>query len=106
MAMNLERIRKVCAHYAKTLKRSFNHLHPAEHPFLIIDRDREPSLDQRRAAEHMLSMIERLDALIAEDRREKVMRWYGFLQGALWALGYCSVDDLKEHSNPDKEPPT
>ena len=28
--------------------------------------------------------------------REKLMRWLGFLQGALWARGYFSLDNFRE----------
>jgi hypothetical protein len=55
--------------------------------------------------EHLRGMIPRLRALIAEGRREKVMRWYGFIQGALWAADVFTVEELKAHSNPDAEPP-
>jgi hypothetical protein len=50
-----------------------------------------------------LSFLPRLIKLIDSEpeRREKIMRWYGFAQGALWVLGEYSVDELKEHSNPD-----
>jgi hypothetical protein len=27
----------------------------------------------------------------------KVNRWFGFIQGALWALGHFSIDDLRGH---------
>lgn len=55
--------------------------------------------------EHLRGLIPRLRDLLAEGRREKAMRWYGFIQGALWAAGVYSVDELKQHSNPDVPPP-
>ncbi len=27
---------------------------------------------------------------------EKLMRWIGFMQGSLWALGYFSIDNFRE----------
>lgn len=27
---------------------------------------------------------------------EKLMRWIGFMQGALWSLGYVSIDEWRE----------
>lgn len=27
---------------------------------------------------------------------EKLMRWIGFMQGALWSIGYVSIDNLRE----------
>jgi hypothetical protein len=38
---------------------------------------------------------------VDEGRIEKAMRWLGFLQGVLWARGFYSLDDLKNHSRPD-----
>jgi hypothetical protein len=41
--------------------------------------------------------------LVDEGRREKAMRWLGFVQGVCYALGYASIDDLKTMSMPDPE---
>lgn len=30
------------------------------------------------------------------DDKEKLMRWIGFMQGALWSLGLVSIDDFRE----------
>jgi len=27
---------------------------------------------------------------------EKLMRWIGFMQGALWSLGFVSIDEFRE----------
>lgn len=42
-------------------------------------------------------------ASYAEERREKSMRWLGFVQGALWALGLSQIEDLKNMNRPDGE---
>ena len=39
------------------------------------------------------------------ERREKRMRWLGFVQGVLYAIGMFSVDELKNHSRPDYDAP-
>lgn len=39
------------------------------------------------------------------ERREKRMRWLGFVQGVLYAIGDFSVDELKDHSRPDYDAP-
>jgi methionine salvage enolase-phosphatase E1 len=36
-------------------------------------------------------------------QREKVMRWLGFLQGALWVKGIYTIDELRAHNMPDGE---
>jgi len=43
-------------------------------------------------------------ASYAEERREKAMRWLGFVQGALWRDGYATIDTLKNMNRPDVVP--
>jgi len=50
---------------------------------------------------HLNFMCSEGQKLIEEGRTEKAMRWLGFLQGVLWARGFYSLDDLKNHSRPD-----
>lgn len=50
---------------------------------------------------HMLSMIPKMREFNKHARREKLMRWLGFLQGALWSLGVYSIEELKSHNMPD-----
>lgn len=60
------------------------------------------------ARQHALSVCERLLEMTRDEpeRREKIMRWYGFLQGAMWMMGEFTVDQLKQHSSPDSPPPS
>lgn len=60
-------------------------------------------LDQPDAShgEHVLSMFPRLRVLVAEGRREKAMRWIGFIQGALWAWGEADLETLKRMNMAD-----
>lgn len=62
---------------------------------------------------HLLSMIERMRPMVSNpNKREKVMRWLGFIQGALWVMGFAHLDDLKKMNmdpsklhefNPDRD---
>lgn len=54
---------------------------------------------------HMRGMIPKMRVLLAEGRREKLMRWIGFIQGACWHMGIFSIEELKEHNRPSLEPP-
>lgn len=45
---------------------------------------------------HLLWMCGQLDDFIRDGRRDKAMRWLGFIQGALWALGIRSVDEMRK----------
>ncbi len=67
--------------------------------------------------EEALDLIEQYCSLLEEDSYEyhetmtglrgrfpeggsenKAMRWLGFMQGSLWALGTFSLEELKRHS--------
>lgn len=45
--------------------------------------------------EHVVGMVPRALVLVDEGRREKVMRWLGFMQGALWHARIATLDELK-----------
>lgn len=56
----------------------------------------------REKAAHLRLMIETTRELLVEGRREKVMRWLGFIQGAVWTLGFASIDTLKDMNKPSE----
>ena len=43
-------------------------------------------------------MTVKMSKFIEEGRIEKYMRWLGFIQGTLWAKGYFTIEQLKEHN--------
>ena len=43
-------------------------------------------------------LTELSDRFPDDGSENKAMRWLGFAQGAAWALGFYSLDELKEHS--------
>jgi hypothetical protein len=43
-------------------------------------------------AEHLKWMIGEMRSM---DDREKLMRWIGFIQGALWGLGFSSINNFR-----------
>jgi len=47
---------------------------------------------------HVLGMIPQMRQFLKEERREKVMRWLGFIQGVLWAEQLFTLDALKNHN--------
>lgn len=51
-------------------------------------------MDHRRTLGHIAWMC---DTLLQEENfdDEKLNRWLGFIQGALWSAGLCSIDDLR-----------
>jgi hypothetical protein len=57
---------------------------------------------------HLLAMIPELREMLADtsqDRTEKCMRWLGFIQGVLWSTSVFTLEELKDHSRPDKPAP-
>lgn len=50
--------------------------------------------------QHLLTMIPQMRKFIEEGRRDKVFRWLGFMQGAMWALGSFTLDELKDDNRP------
>lgn len=58
--------------------------------------------DQRPAEPgHLLWMCDQIPAFLQEGRREKAMRWLGFLQGALWVLRWRTVEAMKTDNAPE-----
>lgn len=44
-----------------------------------------------------------VDPATGKDRRDKAMRWLGFCQGVVLALGLCGLEELKRQSMPADE---
>ncbi len=55
---------------------------------------------ERAALGHVLWMCVEAQKFVNEGRMEKAMRWLGFIQGALWARSYSSIEDLKVDNMP------
>lgn len=51
---------------------------------------------------HLQTMPDKMLGFLAEGRREKLMRWIGFMQGALWMMG-MDLEALKRMNMPDEE---
>ena len=51
-----------------------------------------------RILNHLMWMTIEIPKLVEEDKMEKVFRWLGFLQGALWANGAFTLEELKNHN--------
>jgi len=65
-------------------------------------RDASAKTRERRLS-HLLWLAREGVKLVEDDRREKAMRWLGFIQGAItWGLELCEIDDLKDMNRPDE----
>lgn len=50
------------------------------------------SSDQAAHLKWMIGQMKEMDS----ETREKLMRWIGFMQGALWSLGFSSINNFRE----------
>lgn len=71
-----------------------------------VIRERYPYTKAQRGgveyAAHLLWMCEE-GPTYAANRREKAMRWLGFVQGAMWILDLATIEQLKAMNRPDEE---
>lgn len=62
--------------------------------------DGVPGLSLQDQLSHLKWMLPEMREMVHQENAEawdKVGRWLGFVQGALWALRFYSIDDLREH---------
>jgi len=50
---------------------------------------------------HVAFMCDEIRSHLERGKREKAMRWLGFLQGIAWNAGLASLEDLKHMNMPD-----
>lgn len=95
MTMPAERIDAVCA----TLRKIIN---PAGIHELARDERFRGDLDgaEAESISHLLYMLDEIPKFVAEDRREKAMRWIGFVQGVVCVWYGVPVEELKEMNRP------
>lgn len=68
---------------------------------LLRERGGNPWPIERGARlEHAAWMIAQAIDFYDAGRVEKAMRWLGFAQGCVWALGLAEIDELKEANRP------
>lgn len=64
---------------------------------MLWEKNYRPYKDHALIERHIMWMI--AEALTwKEERKEKAMRWLGFIQGVLFTKGYYTIKELKEHS--------
>jgi hypothetical protein len=92
--MTIDKVRRVMKFYCAFLKEL------GVTPYRFIVEEHEPEGNQEKLM-HLAGLIEDSENLLNEGRLEKAFRWLGFVQGALWILGFFKIKDLKSHSRPD-----
>ena len=64
--------------------------------------DDQPHTSRIKRCNHLLRMIPQMRLYLVDGRREKFMRWLGFLQGSLWMLDIYSIEEMMEYNRPDE----
>jgi hypothetical protein len=105
--MTIEKCREVLDLYERELPEEQRRLRRQydpvfDHLFTMIPKMRamlnEAEWEEREAAGNVL---ERYRNVVP--KREKFMRWLGFMQGVLWNNGIYTLDQLKDHNRPTSE---
>jgi len=61
------------------------------------------SLSDTQIERHLLWMSERCYQYLTAGRAHKAHRWLGFIQGALWARGFFSINALRDLNRKEQE---
>lgn len=80
------------------LNKNYPEVPPEEIDFTHLTTVFDISRGSIKEIAHLKHMIIEMKAMtICDDESvEKLMRWIGFMQGSLWALGFSSIDDFRE----------
>ena len=54
--------------------------------------------DEAGSLQHCRWMLGQIPDIVASNKIEKANRWLGFVQGILWAHGYCTITEMKSHN--------
>jgi hypothetical protein len=101
MAMSERKIVEVLTRYREHLLLHNTGAEPNRHIGELPEED-EPF--HEAVVDHLLHCIDGALELAKDPaRREKLMRWLGFIQGALWYSGLYTVEELMQHNMPDPD---
>ena len=64
-------------------------------------KDEYTGSSKSEALKHASWMIDQMKGFLEEGKREKLMRWLGFVEGCLWMGDIFTIDAMKEHTRPD-----
>lgn len=54
------------------------------------------------ALQHLLEMFPQMREFVRDGRREKLMRWLGWVQGVLFMCGIYTLEEMKAHNMPSE----
>ncbi len=84
MAITNERCLEIVDYYKSFLEREFPEI--------------KPDRDSNDGVAHVKAMLPLMEDFLKEARREKFMRWLGFVQGWLWSYGLFGINEMGKHN--------
>lgn len=103
--MDAAKVEEVCREYRQALLKRWEHWEvEAElegRRFGEVESAKRshaiPTVDTMR---HLYFLLGEIPGLMAQGRTDKAMRWLGWVQGALWGLGFETLHDAKLRNAP------
>lgn len=68
----------------------------------VLSDDEITSEHSLEALRHLLEMFPQMRMFVAEARREKLMRWLGWVQGVLYMCNIFTIEEMKRHNMPNE----
>lgn len=91
--MSPKKVKDTALEYAQLLVQGFD---------CLPERNAEAT-ELRARLNHLTWMCMQVSDFVDGERIEKAMRWLGFLQGAMWALGVRTIEESKRDNMPPAE---
>lgn len=89
--MTNEKVLEAVKFYQKRLPDVMSKMNLPVAPARInLDQD-TASLSRTEILNHLLWMLNEIPSLIKQERKEKAMRWLGFVQGSLFTMGLITT---------------
>lgn len=99
--MDAAKVEEVCREYRQALLKRWDRWELEGRRFGEVESTKRshaiPTVDTMR---HLYFLLGEIPGLMAQGRTDKAMRWLGWVQGALWGLGFETLHDAKLRNAP------
>lgn len=95
MTMPLRKVYKILEEYSKLI----GFVEPIRLPDTKKYKSQLTDVEILRHLNWMIDEMARMNVM----QRDKIMRWFGFIQGVMFMISYKSIEDLKNDSRPTEE---
>lgn len=92
--MTTEKVLEVTAIYRKRLAVGVD----GGYPFDLDHKFNPGEFADSMGLRKVKGMLDAIDNFIITGRREKAMRWLGFVQGILFTTGFYSISEMSDHN--------